>query len=262
MKKLRRVLSTVKTIHKDKIADMLRGWLFSDNYTLLCQQSRQSIRTTQQPCWGDDCSVTTTQGSVNSQDNPWRHNTADMLIAWLFSNNNTRFCQQSRQSMKTQHSKHVNWMIVHWQLHAAVSTVKTIHEDNTADMLTGWLFSNNTGFCQQSRQSMRTTQQTCWLDGCSVTQVLSTVKAIHEDTTQQTCRLDDCSLTATRSCVNSQDNPWGQHSRHVDWMIVQWQLHRVLSTVNLFTVNAHTTNQFCNNTHKQMGNNTHDQAIW
>ena len=53
--------------------------------------------------------------------------------------------------MKTQHSKHVDWMIVHWQLHAVVSTVKTIHEDNTADMLTGWLFSDNyTEFCQQS----------------------------------------------------------------------------------------------------------------
>ena len=175
MKKLHRVLSTVKTIHKDKTADMLRGWLFSDNYTQLCQKSRQSIRTTQQTCWGmivqwqhrvlstvktihedttqqthwlDDCSVTT-QGSVNSQDNPWRHNTADILTGWLFSNNTGSV-----------HSQGNPW------------------RHNTADRLIGWLFTDSyTQLCQQSRQSMRTTQQTCWLDDCSVTTTQSSVNS-------------------------------------------------------------------------------------
>ena len=200
-----KVLSTVKTIHEDitqqicwldycsvtmtygSVNSQHNPWGHNTaermivqwkNYTQLCQQTRQSMRTTQQTCWGDDCSVTTTHSCVNSQDNPWRHNTADMLRRWLFSDNYTGFCQQSWQSMKTQHSRHVEGTIVQWQLHRVLSTVKAIHEGIT--LQTGWLDDCSrtaAHSCQQSRQSMRTTQQTCWGDDCSVTSTQSSVNS-------------------------------------------------------------------------------------
>ena len=175
-----------------------------------------------------------------------------------------------------------------------LSTVSTIHEDITQQ--SGWLFSEKTTQSCVNRQDNPWGQRSRHVEGMIVQwqlhRVLSTVMAIHEDTTQQTCWGDDCSVTTTQGSVHSQGNPWRHNTadRLTGWLFTDsctqlstvktihedntadmlrgWLFSDIYtefcqqSSFNLVTVNAHTTNQFCNNTHKQMGNNTHDQVIW